>query len=77
MVYGFLINIAKAASGRTLEAFTSYILPSENSPMQEKPEEVGDFGPLMRGLDMSPNRGGLFVRRDCKNAIGFFHREVV
>ena len=57
------MNFAKAASGRTSKAFSSQVLPSENSPMQEKPEKVGDCGGLMRGPKMSPNWRDLTVRR--------------
>ena len=44
-----MLNFSKDASGGTLEAFSSQILPSENSLMREKPEKKGYFGPLMRG----------------------------
>ena len=76
MVDGFLLIIAKATSGGTLESFLSKILPSENSPVQKKPKKVGDFGPLRRSPNMIPNRGNLTVRRGRKDVIGFFDREV-
>ena len=76
MVDGFLLILAKAVSEGTLEAFLSQIIPSENSPMQEKPEKMGDFGPLRRSPKMGPNRGNLTIRRGRKDAIGFFDQEV-